>query len=145
MKPAGPLKLFITAFVIAVLVYAVAFYAIEHRRTKNGPWQVTFSSAGDASPPSLVIDEPQLNIANLKIVFPGQTAPATNAVLVFDQPQEVPFVVPFGSCIFMDAISLPGTVAFNIFGHEIQLIPRVLTIDKKEYPWQSNTTVNLTR
>jgi hypothetical protein len=145
MKPAGPLKLFVSAFVIAVLVYAVAFYAIEHRRTKNGPWRVTFSSADGASPPSLVIDEPQLNIANFKIDFPGQTAPATNAVLVFDQPQEVPFAVPFGNCIFMDAISLPGTVAFNIFGHEIQLIPRVLTIDKKEYPWQSNATLDLAR
>jgi hypothetical protein len=145
MKPAGPFKLFASAFLIAVLVYAVAFYAIEHRRTKNGPWRVTFSSAGGASPPCLIIDEPQLNITSLKITFPGQTVPAANTVLVFDQPQEVPFAVPFGNCVFMDAISLPGTVAFSIYGHEIQLIPRVLTIDKKEYPWQSNATLDLAR
>jgi hypothetical protein len=145
MKPAGPLKLFLSAFVIAVVVYAVAFYAIEHRRTKNGPWRVTFSSSGGASTPCLIIDEPGLGITNLKISFPGQTAPATNAVLVFDQPQEVPFPVPFGNCVFMDAISLPGTVAFSLFGHEIQLIPRVLTIDKREYPWQSNTPLELAR
>jgi hypothetical protein len=145
MKPAGPLKLFVSAFVIAVLVYAVAFYGIEHRRTKNGPWRVTFSSAGGASAPCLVIDEPQLRITSLKIIFPGQSAPATNGVLVFDQPREVPFPVPFGNCVFMDAISLPGTVVFSIYGHEIQLIPRVLTIDKKEYPWQSNTTLEPAR
>jgi hypothetical protein len=145
MKPAGPLKLFASAFVIAVLVYAVAFYAIEHRRTEHGPWRVTFVSPGGASPPFLVIDEPRLNVINLKIIFPGQTAPATNAVLVFDQPQEVPFPVPFGNCVFMDAISLPGTVALSLFGHEIQLIPRVLTIDKKEYPWQSNATFEAAR
>ncbi len=145
MKPAGPLKLFVSAFVIAVLIYAVAFYTIEHRRTQNGPWRVTFSSADGASSPCLVIDEPQINITNLKITFPGQSAPATNAVIVFDKPQEVPFAVPFGNCVFMDAISLPGTVAFSIYGHEIQLIPRVLTIDKKEYPWRSNLTLEAAR
>jgi hypothetical protein len=142
MKPAGPFKLFLSAFIVAVFVYAVAFYGIEHRRTKNGPWQVTFTSA-DGAPPCLIIDEPNLGVTNLKIAFPGQTAPATNAVMSFDQPQEVPFAVPFGNCVFMDAISLPGTVAFSVFGHEIQLIPRVLTIDKKEYPWQSNTAIEL--
>jgi hypothetical protein len=141
MKPAAPLKLFLSAFGIAVLVYFSAFYGIEHRRTANGPWRVTFASDGGASPPCLIVDEPKLNITALKITFPGQTAPATNAVMVFDQPREVPFAVPFGNCVFMDAISLPGTVAFNMFGHEIQLLPRVLTIDKQEHPWQSNTTL----
>ncbi len=92
-----------------------------------------------------MIDEPRLGITNLNILFPGRTAPATNTVMVFDQPQEVPFPVPFGNCVFMDAISLPGTVAFSMFGHEIQLIPRVLTIDKREYPWQSNATLEAGR
>jgi hypothetical protein len=141
MKPAATVKLFLTAFVIAVVVYFAAFYGIEHRRTKNGPWRVTFASDGGASPPCLVIDEPKLDITCLKITFPGQTAPATNAVMVFDEPRDVPFAVPFGNCVFMDAISLPGTVVFSMFGHEIQLLPRVLTIDKQEHRWQSNTTL----
>jgi hypothetical protein len=38
----------------------------------------------------------------------------------------------------MDTTFLPGTLAFNLLGHQIQLIPRVLTIDGKEMPWGSN-------
>jgi hypothetical protein len=42
----------------------------------------------------------------------------------------------------MDATSLPGTVAFELFGHEIQLLPRVLTIDNQERPWRSNEIID---
>jgi hypothetical protein len=143
MKPARTLKHFIAAFVITAVVYAVSFHLIEHRRSEHGPWRVTFASAGSGSAPCLIIDEPRLNIASLKITFPGQTASATNAVVVFDRPQEVPFPLPFGDCVFMDAISLPGTVVVSAFGHEIQMLPRILTVDKKEYPWQSNTNLEI--
>ncbi len=141
MKPARPLKHLIAAFVITALVYAACFHLIEHHRAKNGPWRVTFASAGGDSAPCLIIDEPRLNITGLKITFPGHTAPATNVVVVFDRPREVPFPLPFGDCVFMDALTLPGTVVVAAFGHEIQLLPRVLTMDKKEYPWQSDTTL----
>jgi hypothetical protein len=43
----------------------------------------------------------------------------------------------------MDTTFLPGTLVFELFGHEIQLLPRVLTIDKKEQPWRSNETIAL--
>jgi len=43
----------------------------------------------------------------------------------------------------MDTTFQPGTVVFTNFGHEIQLLPRVLTIDKVERPWQSGTTIDL--
>ena len=32
---------------------------------------------------------------------------------------------------------LPGVVTMNILGHEIELMPRTLVIDKKEVPWDS--------
>ncbi len=44
---------------------------------------------------------------------------------------------------FMDTTSLPGTVVLKLFGHEIQLMPRVLTVDKKERPWRSEETLAL--
>jgi hypothetical protein len=44
----------------------------------------------------------------------------------------------------MDTTFLPGTIVFDLFGHEIQLIPRVLRIDGKEIPWQSNATIPVT-
>jgi hypothetical protein len=65
--------------------------------------------------------------------------------MVFDQPQPVPFEVPFGQVIFEDTTFQPGTIVFKMFGHEIQLLPRVLTIDKLEYPWQSEKTVSLNK
>lgn len=141
MKPAGPLKHFIFAFVLAVMLYAALYTGIEHRRTKNGPWQVTFTNA--AGIPTLIVNEPKLHISNLKINFPSETTAQTNSTMIFDQPQPVPFAVPFGECVFLDTTFQPGTVVFNLFGHEIQLLPRVLTIDKKEYAWQSGLTISL--
>jgi hypothetical protein len=128
---------------IAVLVY-VAFYTfIEHRRTRNGPWQVTFTNNASGTP-LLLINEPKLALTNLQITFPGETnLNSTNAVLVLDTPKPVPYDIPFGKCVFMDTTFLPGTIVFDLFGHEIQLIPRVLTIDKKEIPWQSGTTIEV--
>ncbi len=144
MKSSGTLKHVIVAFIIAVVVYAVFFYGIEHRRTVNGPWQVIFTNS-TTGVPELIISQPKLNISNLKIDFPGDKLPLTNssARLTFETPKEVPFPVPFGQCIFMDATFLPGTVTFYLFGHEIELIPRVLIINKKEYPWKWDTTISL--
>jgi hypothetical protein len=143
MKSAGPAKHFILAFLIALVLYAVTYSAIEHRRTKNGPWHVGFI-AETSGVPAIVIDEPKLGISHLKITFPGEHASTTNSTVIFDPPKAVPFDVPFGQCIFLDTTFQPGTVVFNLYGHEIQLLPRVLTIDKTEYPWQSDTTLAVT-
>lgn len=141
MKSPNPLKHFIFAFVIALVVYVIAYNAIENRRTRNGPWQVIFTN--QAGIPALVINERQLNISNVIITFPGQPPAPTNLTLQFDPPQPVPFDLPFGQCIFMDTTFQPGTLVFIEFGHEIQLLPRALTLDKQEYPWQSGNVIPL--
>ena len=141
MKTAGTVKHFIIAFAIALALYAVSFSIIERRRTRNGPWQVTFTNTQNG--PALVINEPKLNLSAITISFPGQAALTGSSVLVFDQPREVPFDVPGGKCIFMDTTFQPGTIVFNLFGHEVQLIPRVLTIDRKEQPWRSGSTIEV--
>jgi hypothetical protein len=128
---------------IAVLIYAIFYTFIEHRRTRNGPWQVTLTNNASKTP-SLIINEPKLAITNLQITFPGETnSNSTNAMLVLDTPKPVPYDIPFGKCVFMDTTFLPGTIVFDLFGHEIQLIPRVLTIDKKEIPWQAGVTIEV--
>jgi hypothetical protein len=43
----------------------------------------------------------------------------------------------------MDTTFLPGTVTFQIFGHEIELLPRVLIIDHQERPWLANGSITL--
>lgn len=141
MKSLGTLKHFVVAFFIALAVYAVFYLGIEHRRTRQGPWVVTFTNS--PADPTLVINQPSLQITNLAISFPRQTAPPVSVTARFEQPQQWPFDVPFGQCLFEDTTFLPGTVVFKMFGHEIQLLPRTLTIDKVEWPWVSNTNIVL--
>lgn len=142
MKRDGLLKHVVLAFGVALLVYLVAYTGIEHRRTRQGPWQVTFTNDLSGAP-AILIDQARLAITNVLITFPGET-PSSNRsgiTLVFNEPRSVPCDVPYGQCWFMDTTFLPGTIVFELFGHEIQLLPRTLTIDKKEQPWQSNQTI----
>ncbi len=143
MNPSGPLKHFIVAFVIALILYAFAYTFIEHRRTRNGPWELTFSSAAGTAP-TLVINEPRLNIVDVKITFPRASSPATNVPMEFSRPREVPYPLPFGQCLFMDTTFQPGTLALDLFGHLVQLLPRTLTIDRVDYPWHSGLTLAVT-
>ena len=142
MKKENPVKHLALAFAIALVLYVASFAWIENRRTHNGPWQVNFTN--ETGIPTLIIDEPKLNVSAVRINFPGQSPSATNAVISFTAGREVPFDLPFGQCVFMDPTFQPGTLVFAVFGHEIQLIPRVLTIDKKEYAWKSGMTMSVT-
>ena len=55
----------------------------------------------------------------------------------------MPYEVPFGNCVFMDTTFLPGTVTLQLFGHEIELLPRVLVIDRQEHSWRPGNTIAL--
>ncbi len=149
MKQNGAIRHFILAFVLALVCYAVFYRGIEHRRIRKGPWVVTFTNAVAGTPPvlapAILVNEPKLTITNVQISFLEQPSPPTNSLgtLVFNQPQPVPFPVPFGRCVFIDTTFLPGTVTFELFGHEIQLLPRALTIDHQEHPWISDSTITL--
>jgi hypothetical protein len=133
----------VAVFFVALTLYFVTYTAIEHRRNRNGPWEVTFTN-DVAGAPALRIDQPRLAITNVLIVFTNAPI-ATNAATVtaFERPRTVPFDVPYGRCIFMDTTFLPGTIVFEMFGHEVQLIPRVLTIDKQEQPWRVDEEIAL--
>jgi hypothetical protein len=146
MRLEGPARHFILAFLLALAGYIVFYQGIEHRRTRNGPWRVTFTT-GSGDVPTIVVDQPRLGITNVQIRFAGETLPATNgpATLVFGQPRVVPYEVPFGQCVFMDTTFLPGTVTLQLFGHEIELLPRVLVVDRQEHPWRPATTMTVVR
>src|SRR5258708_5713870 len=144
MKRDNPAKHFILTFLIALAVYAVFYYGIEHRRTRKGPWQVAFKRS-ETGEPTFVIDQPALGISNVRIQFAAETLFATNlpVTLAFSQPREVPYNLPFGRCVFMDTTFLPGTVTFQLFGHEIELLPRVMIIDHEEHAWRSGEVLTL--
>lgn len=143
MKPVSLPKQLALAFLVALALYAGAFYLIEHHRTRQGPWEVMFAG-GAPGPPRIVINQPKLGIADVKIVFAGgrSTFPGPTA-MTFGEARPVPFGVPLGKCVFLDTTSLPGTVVLSLFGHEIQLLPRVLTINRQEHPWHSGETITL--
>jgi hypothetical protein len=146
MTPEGAAKHFILAFVLALAGYIVCYQLIEHRRTRHGPWQITFTAApGDV--PLLVINQPSLGITNVQLTFPEtpQASTSVPTTLSFGQPKPVPYDLPFGKCVFMDTTFLPGTLTLQVFQHEIELLPRVLVVDRLEHRWQSSTRLALSR
>lgn len=129
------------ALVFALVLYVVGFQWIEHRRHVRGPWRVLFQT--DASgEPSISVSQQKLRLTNVTFVFPGERFHPSNlaATIVFDAPKTN---VPFGKVVFLDTTFLPGTVTFELFGHEIELLPRTLVVDLKEVSWKSDTTVRL--
>jgi hypothetical protein len=151
MKRDNPARHFIIAFVIALLGYMLVYHFIEDRRTRKGPWQVTFTNSPSGTA-AIVINQPALSISNVQIKFAGgimnqQLLISSNRspiTLLFNQPKPVPYDVPFGKCVFMDTTFQPGTLTFQFFGHEIELLPRTLVLDRQEHGWQSGETIALT-
>jgi hypothetical protein len=144
LKSDNPAKHFIIPLLIALVIYGVSYGWIEHRRARKGPWMVAFTNA-PGGVPAILINQPKIGVTNVHLIFSGEIMPPTNmpAPLAFGEPREVPFDVPFGKCIFMDPTFLPGTITFGFFGHEIELLPRVLMIDHQEHAWQSGEIIQL--
>ena len=143
MSSTGPWKHFAVAFVIALVMYGVFYWGIEYLRTRKGPWVMDF--AQDASgAATITINQSTLGVANVRLSFTNRPAVATNAQVAFAVPKEVPYQVPFGRCIFIDTTFQPGTIAFDFFGHEVQLMPYTLTVDHQSMPWQSGAVIMVT-
>ena len=132
----------IILFILTVVVfYLAAFYGIEFLMRRKGPWQVQFLTDAKGVP-SLRVRQPRLHIADVQLLCAGTNLLRTNlnVTVLFDQPLKP---VPFGKVIYEDLTQMPGVVTFNLFGHEVELLPRTLLLDKKEVGWQSNMSVTL--
>ena len=150
-------------FALTLVLYFAGFNGIEYLRERKGSWRVNFDAAA-AGGPTMTIHQPALGIDGFRVVFEGAGVDGlTSGGVVFDDPglnaqpmdttpessQELKqraFAVPFGECIYQDLMFLPGVVTMNLLGHEIELMPRTLVIDKKEVPWStpgSRITVSL--
>ena len=128
-----------TAFIIAIVTY-VGFYSCDERlRERKGPWQVTFTQTNGA--PMLVVNEAALGVTNVSfIVTNAPHSEPRNKTLRFDVPGQG---IPFGRVLFEDLTYLPGTVVFDFFGHEIELLPRVLVLDRREVGWERGLTFRM--
>ena len=142
MQPGFSARSLTVFFVTVLLLYLAAFYGCEYARSRKGPWEVQFKS--DASGrPSIVIYQPKLGVSGVEILFHGETVPMTNlSQRVMFRNVQTP--VPLGTVIYEDLTFLPGVVTFDLFGHEVELLPRTLIVNKKEIPWKSDQIVELT-
>jgi hypothetical protein len=142
MKSDRLFKILLTGFIAALVVYVLSFSLIQHRRTFQGPWRVVFLS-DDKGTPGLLIEQPKRKVSE-RIMFPNEKVAESNTAraLVFDDPTKTN--APFGRIIFQDLTFLPGTVTLDLFGHEVELLPRVLIIDKQEYAWKTGEVVSVT-
>jgi len=138
-----PFKTFAIVGLVTLIVYITVFSLVESNRRKDGPWELTFTQVDNS--PALHINHTKLNLTNITILFAAAIAPTNLPQTIrFQHGQIAPLDLPFGKCIFLDTLYLPGTVTCEIFGHEIQLLPRTLTIDRVEHPWQAGEKILLT-
>ncbi len=142
MKRGGISKAILLVGLVSVIGYFPLFHWIERQRTIKGPWTVDFADAGGKA--SLVINQPKLGITNITLVVPSITAGTNGGRRIeFSVASPVPYQIPYGRCVFQDTIFLPGTIVVEIGGHEIQLLPRVLTIDKQERAWRNGEQIEI--
>jgi hypothetical protein len=126
-------------FLVVVAGYAVFFAGDQYIRTRKGPWEVQFRTTNNE--PRIIISQSVLGISNVVIAFSGESVSNSEPATVrFDRPLKP---IPFGKKKFEDLTYLPGSVAFDFFGHEVELLPRTLYINKVERGWNSWTEIRL--
>ena len=130
-------KHLLIGFGLALIVYASFFSCDQYVRQRKGPWEVTFATnaAGWAQ---IEISQPNLAIHS-SVIFEGEKPTNTGSVK-FDRPEQS---IPFGKTKFEDLTYLPGGVAFDFFGHEVELLPRTLYLNKREHPWVRDEQITL--
>jgi hypothetical protein len=119
------------AFVMALVIYIVFFTFDQKMRHRHGAWQVQFTTNAQGFA-AIIVNEPTLKITNVQIQFINERATNFGKV-IFDRPEKP---IPFGRTKFEDLTYLPGSEAFDFFGHEVELLPRTLYLNKKEHPWE---------
>ena len=126
-------------FPVVLVAYLATFYGCERWRAHNGPWEVTFTTNA-LGQPVMRAAQTSLHLSNVQIAFAGESFTNAPETVRFDR---VLRPVPFGKVIFEDLTALPGVITLDLFGHEIELLPRVLIVNKKEVSWQSGLSLVL--
>ena len=127
MKTTFPWKQTIVLFAAVLLSYLAVFNGIEWLRHRKGPWRAAFETNAH---PVVRITQPYLK-ASAVLEFPDEKATNTGTV-AFDKPKKQ---LPYGKLLYEDLTFLPGVVTFDLFGHEIECLPRVMIVNKQEIRW----------
>ncbi len=139
MKSGFSAKHVVLLFVAVLAAYIVLFRFVENRRQAHGPWEVEFQNPPGGTP-ALLVSQPYLNLRDIKLVLHGEILTNAPGTIRFDRVKQP---TPFGRVIFEDLTFLPGVVTFDLLGHEVELLPRALVVNKKLVDWQSGMTVDL--
>jgi hypothetical protein len=127
-------------FLGAAVFYFASFYGLEYVRHRRGPWELSFRADAQGAP-HVLISQSALGLTEVKLVFHGEHATGVSGGPIrFDRVDRAPSC---GRLIYHDLTFLPGVLTFDFFGHEIELLPRVLVINKKEIPWRSGDVIDL--
>src|SRR5688500_11762834 len=101
-------------FLLALVIYACFFTCDQRLRQRKGAWDVAFSTNSSGFP-AIIINQPTLGITNVHVVFDSESVTNGSGRVLFQKPQQP---IPFGAVKFEDLTYMPGSVAFNFFGHE---------------------------
>lgn len=129
MKTTFPWKQTLVLFAAVLLAYLAVFNGIEWVRHHKGPWKVAFETNSQANP-VVRVSQSYLKVSAV-LEFPDEKATNTGSV-AFDKPKKQ---LPYGKLLYEDLTFLPGVATFDLFGHEIELLPRVLIVNKQEIRW----------
>ncbi len=140
-KSEGILRHVVVAFLIALVIYLGGYSCDHYMRLRKGPWELTFASEPDGTP-TLIINQPQVGVTNVTLRLTQEVSVQEPKSMLFTGPDHEP--IPFGKVVFFDTTYLPGTVTFDFFGHEVELMPRTLVLNFEERAWQSGEVVSLT-
>jgi hypothetical protein len=139
MKSGFPYKPVTLLFLIVLGIYLAVFYGFEMVRHRKGPWEVDFRTNAQGS--ALIrVSQPRLGLKDVQITFHGEDARNASGRVAFDR---VRTPVPFGKVIYEDLTFLPGVVTFDLFGHEVEILPRALIVNKEQIPWRSGAEIDL--
>lgn len=129
-------------FIGTLFLYVTVYGACTAYKRRGGAWELTFAVTNGT--PALIIEHPLWLKQPVTVLFPGEQ-PERN-----DLPITAVFNVPitnrmaFGPVLHVDTSTLPGVVTLDCFGHAVEIFPRALSLDFKEYPWVSGTNITLT-
>jgi hypothetical protein len=127
------------AFVVVAALYFGTFAGIEHLRRRQGPWEASFA-LGPAGEPTVTVAQAHRGLTTVRLVLHGEQATNAPGTVRFDKVQQP---VPFGRVIYEDLTFLPGVVTFDLFGHEVELLPRALIVNRRSIGWTNGMTVEL--
>jgi hypothetical protein len=133
------LRLF-AGFIFCLFAYVTFYGGCEIIRRKHGPWELTFRRETNGTP-VLSITQRKMGLTNVTVSFPGETTKIAEEFRVYMLPNTNS--TPFGPTIFQDGTVLPGTITLDCFGHEIELLPRTMLVNRHEVGWFNGTNIVL--